>query len=75
VIIFNLPTDMERRPMPERLRIYARQLAPREGGLRLIALLEEAADELELAAQAGAPADGLRPPRACDFRRTDRGSS
>ena len=60
MIVFRLPADMERRPLPERLRIYARQLAPREGGLRLIALLEEAAAELDLVAQA--------PARACDLR-------
>ena len=51
MIIFKLPADIEHRPLPERLRVYASQLAPREGGLRLIALLEEAADELELVAQ------------------------
>ena len=48
MIVFRLPADIERRPLPERLRIYASQLAPRDGGLRLIALLEEAADELQL---------------------------
>ena len=48
MIVFTLPMDIERRPMSERLRIYARQIAAREGGLRLIALLEEAADEIDL---------------------------
>jgi hypothetical protein len=48
MILFTLPGDMERRPLSERLRIYARQIAAREGGLRLIALLEESADELDL---------------------------
>lgn len=48
MIVFTLPTNIERRPMAERLRIYARQIAPRGGGLRLVALLEEAADELDL---------------------------
>lgn len=48
MIVFTLPKDIERRPVGERLRIYARQIAAREGGLRLIALLEEAADELDL---------------------------
>ena len=48
MIVFTLPTDIERRSMSERLRLYARQIAPREGGLRLIALLDEAADELDL---------------------------
>ena len=53
MIVFTLPKDIERRPTAERLRIYARQLSPREGGLRLIALLDEAADELDLNAQHG----------------------
>lgn len=48
MIVFTLPKDIEHRPTAERLRIYARQIAPREGGLRLIALLDEAADELDL---------------------------
>ena len=48
MIVFSLPADIERRSLGERLRIYARQIAAREGGLRLIALLEEAADELDL---------------------------
>lgn len=48
MIVFTLPADIERRPMAERLRIYARQIAPRGGGLRLVALLDEAADELDL---------------------------
>jgi hypothetical protein len=48
MIVFTLPMDIERRPVYERLRIYASQIAAREGGLRLIALLEEAADELDL---------------------------
>ena len=51
MIVFKLPADIECRPLPERLRVYASQLAPRDGGLRLIALLEEAADELELVAR------------------------
>ena len=50
MIVFTLPTDIERRSTSERLRLYARQIAPREGGLRLIALLDEAADELDLIA-------------------------
>ena len=48
MIVFTFPTDIERRSMPERLRLYARQIAPRDGGLRFIALLDEAADELDL---------------------------
>ncbi len=48
MIVFTLPADIERRSMSERLRLYARQIAPHEGGLRLIALLDEAADELDL---------------------------
>ena len=53
MIVFTLPTDIERRTTAERLRLYARQIAPRDGGLRLIALLDEAAAELELHAGAG----------------------
>lgn len=50
MIVFTLPSDIEWRPLSERLRLYARQIAAREGGLRFIALLEEAADELDLCA-------------------------
>lgn len=52
---FTLPCDIERRPLSERLRIYACQIAPCDGGLRLSALLEEAACELELHDAAGPP--------------------
>lgn len=55
MIVFELPADIERRPLPDRLRVYAAQLAPRDGGLRLIALLEEAAAELELVARPSDP--------------------